>query len=121
MDYSVLSYVISFSNNKYNILSTQQDLFGLRISESSYLIKMARVTFARDCELRKNNTKMIIFNLMIILRRKTMIQLNPPITQPDFNRRMTKLSKSESTLVILNSILLHRFFTDFHSIQNAIF
>ena len=29
-----------------------------------------------------------------------MIQLNPPITQPDFNRRMTKLSKSESTFVV---------------------
>jgi len=25
-------------------------------------------------------------------RRKTMIQLNPPISQPDFNRRMTKLT-----------------------------
>ena len=26
-------------------------------------------------------------------RRKTLIALNPPLTQPDFNRRMTKLSK----------------------------
>ena len=26
-------------------------------------------------------------------RRKTLISLNPPLSQPDFNRRMTKLSK----------------------------
>ena len=80
---------------------------------------MPRLTLVTDCELRKNDTRMISSILMIILRRKTMIQLNPPITQPDFNRRMTKLSKSESTLVILNLILLHRFFTDFHRIQKA--
>jgi len=82
---------------------------------------MPRLTLVTDCELRKNNTRMISSNLMIILRRKTMIQLNPPITQPDFNRRMTKLSKSESTLVILKSISLFRYFTDFHSIQKALF
>ena len=35
-----------------------------------------------------------------------MIQLNPPITQPDFNRRMTKLSKSESTLLFSIEIIL---------------
>ena len=80
---------------------------------------MPRLTLVTDCELRKNDTRMISSNLMIILRRKTMIQLNPPITQPDFNRRMTKLSKSESTLVILNLKLLHRYFTDFHSIKKA--
>ena len=80
---------------------------------------MPRLTLVTDCELRKNDTRMISSNLMIILRRKTMIQLNPPITQPDFNRRMTKLSKSESTLFILNFKSLHGYFTDFHSIKKA--
>jgi len=32
-----------------------------------------------------------------VQRRKTMIQLNPPITQPDFNRRMTKLTLLDPT------------------------
>ena len=35
-------------------------------------------------------------------RRKTLIALNPPLTQPDFNRRMTKLSKISLLLMFCN-------------------
>ena len=77
-------------------------------SESSYLIDMPRLTRVTGWffNCAKTDIRMISSDKMItyycIFRRKTMIQLNPPITQPDFNRRMTKLSKSESTFVVFN-------------------
>ena len=67
---------------KFKQMVNKEEQFYLR--QHSFAIKKYEKS-AEECKIQREARARME-------RRKTLIALNPPLTQPDFNRRMTKLS-----------------------------